>query len=145
MAFCLNRTTCIGNVGKEPRLLTENKRPIYKFSVGVNNTYKKSGTLVTKTTWYQCTAWGDQATLYAKMLKTGDLIYVEGTMENFDWQNQRTGEKHHEMGLTVTRAIKLAKDTQVTGSRQEPAQQSAFEQQTTEQVDFDQDENDLPF
>lgn len=141
MAVCLNRTEIIGNVGREPRLMTDNNRPRFKFSVAVNQVYKRNGEVKEETIWYSCTAWGNQATIYAKMLHQGDFVFVSGSMKNFNWQNQRTGEQHHEMTMDVSQVVKLAQGSKIVGATQ------TFEGQetSTEAATAEPEEESLPF
>ncbi len=74
----LNRTTIIGNLGKDAELIQTENGTFVSFTVAWNELYTdKSGTKREVTEWYQCTY---NRVAIAQYLKKGMRVEVEGRM-----------------------------------------------------------------
>lgn len=82
-----NQVTLIGNVGQDPKLETTGNGTTYcRFSVAVNERYKKDGETQTITKWFPLTLWGKQAEVLSKIIRKGSQVAVQGSL------NSRTQE-----------------------------------------------------
>ena len=78
----LNRTEIIGRVGADAEVKDFPTSQLISFSVAVSESYtNKQGEKVTNTTWVECSRWTNNVSI-AQYIKKGDLIYVEGKMNN---------------------------------------------------------------
>jgi single-strand DNA-binding protein len=91
MAYSLNRTELIGNVGKDPeRKVTAGGIESAKFSVAVTEKWKDSqGQKKTKTSWFHAVVYGPQAKVVMDYVKAGDQIYVEGKLDIRDYTDKQ--------------------------------------------------------
>ena len=72
------KTIIMGHLGRDPELsfVGENRRPVCKFSVAVNNPFKKDE----PTNWYNCEVWGKRGEMAAEMLSKGQAVLVDGSL-----------------------------------------------------------------
>ena len=76
-----NQVTLIGNVGQDPKLETTGNGTTYcRFSVAVNERYKKDGETQTITKWFPITLWGKQAEVLHKIIRKGSQVAVQGSL-----------------------------------------------------------------
>ena len=93
MAFSLNKVMLIGNLGQDAEhRFTTNNTEVSSFSIATQNSYKcKDGNWVNETTWHNIVIFG--ASDYIKgNLKKGKKLYVEGRINNRDYEN-KDGQK----------------------------------------------------
>jgi single-strand DNA-binding protein len=77
----------IGRVGGEPTTrLTAKGRPVANFNVAVHGAKNEKGE--SEATWYPITCWDGRAELAEKVVKKGDLIWIEGTPQVSSWQDK---------------------------------------------------------
>ncbi|MGD0002860.1 MAG: single-stranded DNA-binding protein [Anaerolineaceae bacterium] len=83
MSSSLNSINLIGRLGKEPEMrYTPTGQAVASFSLATDRSYTGAdGNKVTKTTWFQITAWGKLAEIVNTYLHKGKLIFVEGRVE----------------------------------------------------------------
>jgi len=73
---------------------------VINFSVAVSEKYKDAqGEKVEKTIWFECAKWGN-STAIAQYIKKGDMIYIEGKVNNRAWVNDQ-GEAQIVNGINV--------------------------------------------
>lgn len=91
----VNVYIAIGNVTRNPDLRhLPNGTAACKFGIAINRQYRdKAGEKKERTTFVECEAWNKLAEVIAEHIKKGDPIYVEGWLENDDWEDERG--KHH--------------------------------------------------
>lgn len=78
----------IGHLGGDPEMrFTPSGTEVTTFSVATNYTYKKDGENIKETTWWRCTVWGNTANLCNDVLSKGDIVKVQGRMN----QDKKTG------------------------------------------------------
>lgn len=154
MKSCINYTLLKGNLGDNPRYVTDGHgRPRFTFDVCVSKPYKDGDEWKTETTWYRnCIAWGDLATILSRMqFAKGDLVLVEGEMKNNDWVNRNSNESHYEMQLKVYGMSKISRPAKSNSSKSKAAPAASSQQacRNVAQADFDmqneKDLEDLPF
>ena len=88
----VNKTLFIGNLGKEPETkFFESGKQLTTFSIAVSKSWTKDREKREKTTWINIVCWEKTAELANQMLKKGSRVWIEGELENQDWE--KNGEK----------------------------------------------------
>ena len=78
----------IGHLGKDAVVNNVNGKSVINFSVAHTEKYKdQQGNQQSKTTWVECSKWGDN-TAVAPYLKKGGQVFCEGTPEVKTFQKQ---------------------------------------------------------
>ena len=80
----MEKTTIIGNIGKDAQVNETNGKKAVNFTVAVNKSFKQQdGTKKTVTNWYSCTRWlnGNESAEVVKYLLKGTQVYVEGNLQ----------------------------------------------------------------
>ena len=87
----MEKTTIIGNIGKDASVSNTNGRNAVNFTVAVNKSYKdKDNNKMTVTNWYSCTRWfnANESTDVVKYLLKGTQVYVEGNLQPTMYKNK---------------------------------------------------------
>jgi single-strand DNA-binding protein len=79
----INRVILIGNLGKDPEVMTfDNGVKKASFSLATTESYKnKEGAKVDQTEWHNVVLWRGLAEVAEKYLKKGSQIYLEGKIK----------------------------------------------------------------
>lgn len=87
----------LGHVGRQPELRFAGETPKCTFSVASNRRFTDRETGETKevTTWINYEIWGKTAETFAKIVKSGHMVYVESHLRNEEWVDKETGEKRY--------------------------------------------------
>lgn len=164
----LNRTTLLGNVGKDPEVrYLDSGVAVAQFSLATTvkgYTTQEGKTYPDRTEWHNLVAWRGLAQTIEKYVHKGDKLYVEGELRYRDYEGQdgvkrRTAEIYldrMEMLAPKGEGKPLPPDPGEYAAPQHqphlPAQQSAAQQPKTpvqpvqQQVDFSKEPgDDLPF
>jgi single-strand DNA-binding protein len=96
MKYGINKATLVGNVGEAPKVTEKNGEVLMvSFPFATSDTYKdKNGEEVTKTQWHRVKVWNKPAGIFQKYVKKGDSLYIEGRIENNNWEDKE-GAKHY--------------------------------------------------
>jgi len=129
----VNRITLVGNLGRDPELLTtESGRHRTTFPVATNRRYTNgNGELVEEVTWHRIVTWGKLAETCNQYLEKGRLVYVEGRVRNY----QTTPPE----GDPVWRTEVVANVVRFLGKKNgngAPAAEAPPEGENTEEVPF---------
>ena len=110
MSRSLNKIMLIGHVGNDPEIrATASGNQNVNFSLATSRTWKaRDGQQQEKTEWHRCTAWGKLAEIIGMYVKTGKQIYVEGSVEYSETEND--GQKRYWTNINV-------RDMQMLGSK----------------------------
>lgn len=83
MAFSINKSTLIGNLGKDAETrFTTNNLSVTTFSLATTRSYKgKDGNWVNDTTWHNIVGY-NVSDFMKQNLKKGSKIYIEGRASN---------------------------------------------------------------
>lgn len=89
----VNRTTIIGNLGKDPEVrFTPSGQANCAISVATTSKWKtKDGESREHTEWFRVVVWGKQAEHCGQYLAKGSKVYVEGELRTREYQD-RAGE-----------------------------------------------------
>jgi single-strand DNA-binding protein len=99
----LNKVQLIGNVGKDPDVrTTSNGGKVAEFSLATSRSWNDTNGAgrQEKTEWHRCVAWnargGGQslADIVERYVKKGDRLYVEGSVEYRQWQDQNNQTRY---------------------------------------------------
>lgn len=106
----INRVCVDGYLGRDPELkYSSNGIAICKISIGNQEIYKdkKTGEQKKRTTWINVNIFGASAEYVGQTLKKGDPVYLEGRLENNEWQD-RDGKKHSKLEINALRCAALS-------------------------------------
>jgi single-strand DNA-binding protein len=85
----MNVITITGNIGKDvEKRTTANGKEVASFSVGVRNRMDKDST-----TWFNCQAWGQQASYISEYGGKGRKVAVAGRMESRKYTDKDGNER----------------------------------------------------
>jgi len=83
----MQRIEIIGNVCDQAQIKEINNNQLISFSVAVNESFSQNGEKQTKTTFFDCSKWGNNTSV-AQFIKKGDLIFVSGKPNNRAYQKE---------------------------------------------------------
>lgn len=79
----LNKVTLIGNVVNRPESnITKGGVPVTTFYVMTDRKWRSGDEVRSASTSHACVAWAGLGTVCEKILDVGDLVYLEGRLEN---------------------------------------------------------------
>lgn len=118
MAKSLNKVQLIGNVGKDPEVRsTTSGGRVADFSLATSRSWNDQGgggQRQEKTEWHRCIAWNGRAgsgmglaDIVEKYVKKGDKLFVEGSIEYRQWQDQ-SGQTRYMTEIRVRDIILLS-------------------------------------
>lgn len=92
----INKVTLIGNLGRDPEIRHfEGGSMVSKFSLATNENYRdRNGEWQTKTEWHEIVCWGPMAERVEKMLKKGNLAFIEGKLTTRKWQDKDGNDRY---------------------------------------------------
>jgi len=139
----INRVILIGNLGKDPDVITfDNGVKKATFSLATSESYKnKEGNRVDQTEWHNIVMWRGLADIAERFLRKGNQIYLEGKLKTRSYEQDGIKKYITEIfvdNMTMLGSRKDSSENQDTGSSK-PASSQAAEQ------DIQVPEDDLPF
>ncbi|CAM1334177.1 single-stranded DNA-binding protein [Tenacibaculum aestuariivivum] len=101
-----NRVQLIGNLGKDPEIITlESGKKLAKFSLATNESYKNaSGEKITDTQWHNIVAWNKTAEIIEKYITKGREVMVEGKLTSRCYETSQ-GEKRYITEIVVNELL----------------------------------------
>lgn len=92
----INKVTLIGNLGADPEVrVLENGVKVARLSLATHENYKdKDGNWQKTTEWHNVVVWRDLADRAEKMLKKGNLVYIEGKISYRKYTDQAGQERY---------------------------------------------------
>ncbi len=85
----INKVILVGHLGKDPYLrLLENNIPVASFPLATSETFAKNGVKEEQTEWHNIVLWRGLAEASAKILKKGQLIYLEGKLRTRSFEDK---------------------------------------------------------
>jgi single-strand DNA-binding protein len=96
MAAGVNKVILIGNLGKDPDIMTlENGVKKASFSLATTETYKnKDGSKTQQTEWHNIVLWRGLAEIAESYLKKGYQIYLEGKIKTRSWDDKEGNKRY---------------------------------------------------
>ena len=103
-----NRLSLIGFLGQDATAHTANNAQFSVLSLATKSSYKdkKTGEYNGHTEWHRCIVWGKLAD-YAKTLKKGAHLAVEGELRSRERTDKKTGQKQRVWEVRVNSILKL--------------------------------------
>ncbi len=103
---CINRVVVAGNLGRDPEVgATPKGMLVAKFSIAVD-TPRPGGS--SRTVWFQCLALREQAELVKHDLNQGDPVYVEGSLEPYEYTPRGSRQRLQAFRILVDRIKPLS-------------------------------------
>ena len=97
----INHCVQVGRLAGDAELkYTGNGAAVAKFSICVNDSYKKDGEWVDRPYFFKCVVWGKYAEAMAPHLTKGRLIGIEGKLTHNPWTDGN-GSKHNDFSIVV--------------------------------------------
>ena len=94
MSIFINKIIVAGNLTADPEVQqTTTGVPVVRFFIAVRRKYVKDGETPV-TDFHRCTLWHGQAEFFGKYARKGDLVYVEGELQNRSWTDKQ-GQKRY--------------------------------------------------
>ncbi len=92
----INKVILIGNLGADPELrYTKGGTPVADLRLATSRKFKsRDGGMQEDTQWHPVVFWGKQAELAERLLKKGQLVYVEGRLNNTSWTDEEDRTHH---------------------------------------------------
>jgi len=103
-----NRLSLIGFLGQDATAHTANNAQFTVLSLATKSSYKdkKTGEYNGHTEWHRCIVWGKLAE-YAKTLKRGAHLAVEGELRSRERTDKKTSQKQRVWEVRVNSILKL--------------------------------------
>jgi len=103
-----NRLSLIGFLGQDATAHTANNAQFTVLSLATKSSYKdkKTGEYNGHTEWHRCIVWGKLAE-YAKTLKKGAHLAVEGELRSRERTDKKTAQKQRVWEVRVNSILKL--------------------------------------
>ena len=143
MSRSLNKVQLIGNLTRNPELkYTPSGSAYCTFGIATNREWKVDGENKQQTDYHNIVAWQKLGELCAQLLKKGTKVFVEGRIQNREWDGQ-DGQKVKRTEIVIEDMIIL--DSKKGSS--ENSSQSNQDDRIPEEVNSIDEINtdDLPF
>lgn len=91
----VNKVIMVGNIGSEPELRhTKSGKPVCNLSIATNHLYTgPDGEKINQTHWHKIVVWGKRAENCYQYLKTGNRVYLEGSLIPTTWIDQEGNKR----------------------------------------------------
>lgn len=101
-----------GNLTRDPELRNissgEKQTSVVSFTVAVSKDFTRAnGTKDKIVSYIQCEAWDSGAEIIGSSFKKGDLVMIEGTLRNDNWE--KDGVKHSTLKVRVNNFSKITR------------------------------------
>ena len=136
----INRVHLVGRVGRAPEVITfGNGSSVVNFTIATNRSYKdKEGNWKDVTTWHNIQVGGPRQE-QAERLNKGDLIYIEGEIDNRMYEKEGVKFHHSQVTAKYMRTVQKAEGEEATPKE-------AASKETPEAASRpNPDNDDLPF
>ena len=96
----MNKIILLGNLTKDPDArYTQNGKAMVRTSIAITSSFKNAAG-ERQTDFFNLLAWGKTAEFFAKYLKKGSRILVEGRLQNNHYTD-KDGKKHYSEDVVV--------------------------------------------
>ncbi|MCX6271089.1 MAG: single-stranded DNA-binding protein [Bacteroidetes bacterium] len=112
MANGVNKVILIGNLGKDPEIMTlDNGVKRATFSLATTESFKtKDGSRTSQTEWHTVILWRGLAEVAEQYLKKGYQIYLEGRIRTRSWDD-KDGNKRYTTEIVGDNMTMLSRPT----------------------------------
>jgi single-strand DNA-binding protein len=101
-----NKVTLIGFLGNDAEVRTNDNRSFITLSLATKSSYKKDGQYISHTEWHRCVVFG-KLSEFARALKKGAHVQVEGELRSREYDSKKTGGKQTIWEIRVNSILKL--------------------------------------
>jgi single-strand DNA-binding protein len=102
MSEIINKVQLLGNVGKNPKIITTNNgKKLAMFSIATTEVFFRNGEKSFETQWHFAKAWGNVAEEIEERIKPGTKITIDGKLSNRSYTD-KNGEKKYVTEVIVT-------------------------------------------
>jgi len=101
-----NKVTLIGFLGNDAEVRANNDRSFTTLSLATKSSYKKDGKYISHTEWHRCVVFGKLSD-FAKTLKKGAHLQVEGELRSREYDSKKTDSKQRIWEIKVDSILKL--------------------------------------
>lgn len=121
----MNRVIEVGRLTRDPELRTTTAgKSVCSFTLAVDRPRNKDG--VKEADFFRCKAFGKQGEMIAFYKGKGDMLAIEGRLQNNNWE--KDGIRHYSDEIIVERADFLTKEKHAQSDEKQPsAMPSGFE------------------
>lgn len=125
----VNQGTLLGRVGKIETKTSSNGNKMSFISLVTSKKFVKDGEKQEKSTWHNVTLFTKLAEIAEKYVFVGDLLYVQGEMDNQKYTDTNGIERHRSflLGHELKLMPKAKEHQPRPQSAPQPAQNAAFE------------------
>ncbi len=104
----INKVILVGHLGRDPEVrYTPAGDAVADVSLATTESIKdKNGERSEKTEWHNLVLWRAQAEFAKEYLKKGQLVYVEGRLQNRQWEDKE-GQKRSRSEIQVNQIVTL--------------------------------------
>jgi len=106
MAGSVNKVILVGNLGRDPEIRSfQNGGRVASFSLATAENWKDktTGEKKERTEWHRVTVWGRRGEALGKLLKKGDLVFIEGRIQTSSYE--RNGEKRYSTDIIAVNVV----------------------------------------
>ena len=115
----LNQIILIGRLTKDPERRGQNsEKPVAVIRLAVDRDFKRDGD--PEADFFGCTVFGNQAKFVLEFGRKGRLVSLVGRMQQREWTDQQTGEKHMTYEVAGSDIKFLDKKPETTGASAVP-------------------------
>ena len=127
----LNDVKIIGNLVGEPEVrFTPKGTQVVNFSLGINETYRVDDEQRQITTFVDVQVWGPSAENFAKLVRKGQEVFIEGPLRQDRWEDKQTGQNRSKLFLKAER-WQFTQYRRQEESNETPSQETAAETKKT--------------
>jgi len=125
----MNNINIIGRIGKEIELrYLQSGSAVASFSIAVDQSYKKDGQKIEKTSWFDVSAFGKIAETVNSFFNKGSMIGISGELEQQTWKAQ-DGSNRSKVIIKLQNLTFIDKKDNNQQGGQAPQQQQNYGQQ----------------
>jgi len=133
----VNKVILVGHLGRDPEVrYTPNGDAVADVSLATTEYYKdKNGERNEKTEWHNLVMWRSQAEFAKEWLKKGQLVYVEGRIQNRQWEDKE-GQKRNKTDIQVDQITTLGAFVGKNKSEDAPDKSNSTDKTGDEEIPF---------
>jgi single-strand DNA-binding protein len=117
----VNKVILVGRLGKDPETrFTSGGQAVCNFTMATDETYKdRNGERQKRTEWHRIVLWGKLAEIAQQYLKKGHLVYIEGRIQQRQWDDPKTQQKRTSVDIVgnVMRMLTSRAESVAAGAR----------------------------
>jgi len=127
----LNDVKIIGSLVSEPDVrFTPKGTQVVNFSLGINETYRVEDEQRQITTFVEVQVWGPSAENFAKLVRKGQEVFIEGSVRQDRWEDKQTGQNRSKLFVKAER-WQFTQYRRQEDSNAAPAEENAPESKKT--------------